>query len=110
MVRTPLASAALFLVLLVPASASAVQTKTCPLPPPDGAGFYGLKVRGISCATGKAIIRKIERGQSTPAGDSGFRVRLNGRTWRCTTTFPAYEQARNTCRNGIRRAWLRSGA
>lgn len=92
------------------APASAAKTRTCKLPPVDGAGFYGLKVRDASCKTGKTILRRIETNQTTPAGDYALTVRTGRTTWRCRVTFPAYEQALHSCKSGTRRVWLRSGA
>lgn len=111
MIRAALATATFAAAVMVPTSASAATTRKCAVPVPDGAGYYGLKVRATSCASGKALIRAIERGRVTRDDDPyRFRVRTGGRTWKCVTTILALERGRDSCRSGSRRAYLYSGA
>ncbi|WP_026912335.1 hypothetical protein [Patulibacter minatonensis] len=92
------------------APAGAASSKRCKIQPPDGAGFYGLKVKGVSCATGKRVLIKVRNDQTESLGEYRSRVRVGRLTFTCRTTFPGYEQALDTCKSGSRRVYLRSGA
>lgn len=90
--------------------AEAARTLRCPMPPIDGAGYFGLSVRGTTCKTGRAIIGEIQWRRTTVIDRSHFSVRVGRSTWRCRISRPDGGRTRETCSRGAARAWLLRGA
>lgn len=96
--------------LVAAPGADASRTLRCPMPPIDGAGYFGLSVRGTTCKTGRAIIGEIQWRRTTVVDRSHFTVRVGRSTWRCRIDRPAGGRTREVCARGAARAWLLRGA
>lgn len=96
--------------LVATPAADAARTLRCPMPPIDGAGYFGLSVRGTTCKTGRAIIGEIQWRRTTIVDRSHFNVRVGRSVWRCRIGRPANGRTRETCSRGAARTWLLRGA
>lgn len=102
------ALASLAAVLALAVLPSSALAKTCNVR--NDADSYGvtyvtsLTVKGVTCATGKQLVRAYHRCRKANGGLKGRCPRVNG--WRCSetrTTGPVQFSAKATCRKGTRR-------